>query len=125
MTTFKVNPSPHPHTLQERQAALADLKFGQAFTDHMARAKWTIGRRVRVRGCPALPPRARPGRWLAPWHRARLRSYEVRRRRRRPWPGGLIGIARSRADSECARSGPAVARLAVMGAASAVRACMG
>lgn len=39
---FKVKPSPHPHTLQERAAALADLKFGQEFTDHMARATWDV-----------------------------------------------------------------------------------
>ncbi|HLS00933.1 MAG TPA: branched-chain amino acid aminotransferase, partial [Beutenbergiaceae bacterium] len=43
MTTFKVKPSPHPHTLHEREAALADLRFGHAFTDHMARARWQAG----------------------------------------------------------------------------------
>ena len=42
MTTFKVKPSPHPHTLEEREAALAELKFGKAFTDHMARATWEV-----------------------------------------------------------------------------------
>ncbi len=42
MTTFKVKPSPHPHTRQEREAALADLKFGREFTDHMARATWDV-----------------------------------------------------------------------------------
>ena len=44
MTTFEVKPSPHPHTLQQREAALADLRFGHAFTDHMARARWEAGR---------------------------------------------------------------------------------
>jgi len=39
---FKVNPSPHPHTLEERNAALADLRFGREFTDHMARASWGV-----------------------------------------------------------------------------------
>ncbi len=42
MTTFKVKPSPHPHTREEREAALADLKFGREFTDHMARATWDV-----------------------------------------------------------------------------------
>lgn len=42
MTSFQVKPSPHPHTIAEREAALAELKFGQAFTDHMARATWTL-----------------------------------------------------------------------------------
>lgn len=37
---FQVKPSPHPHTREEREATLADLKFGQKFTDHMARASW-------------------------------------------------------------------------------------
>src|SRR5699024_11853632 len=42
VTTFTVKPSPPPHTLEEREAALADLKFGNAFTDHMARATWEV-----------------------------------------------------------------------------------
>src|SRR5690606_30307703 len=40
-TTFEVRPSSHPRSLAERTAALADLKFGVVFTDHMARATWT------------------------------------------------------------------------------------
>lgn len=42
MVSFKVNPSPHPHTIEERQQALVELQFGKKFTDHMARAKWDI-----------------------------------------------------------------------------------
>ncbi len=40
-TTFEVRPSSHPRSLAERTAALADLKFGVVFTDHLARATWT------------------------------------------------------------------------------------
>jgi branched-chain amino acid aminotransferase len=40
-TTFQVRPTSHPRTLEQRTAALADLKFGVVFTDHMARASWS------------------------------------------------------------------------------------
>ena len=38
---FRVVPSAAPHTDQERADALADLRFGVQFTDHMARVTWT------------------------------------------------------------------------------------
>src|SRR5699024_9597076 len=41
-STFEVKPSPHPRSLAERAAALEDLHFGSVFTDHMARAHWTV-----------------------------------------------------------------------------------
>lgn len=41
-TLFEVRPSSHPHTVSQRQKALENLKFGVAFTDHMARATWTL-----------------------------------------------------------------------------------
>lgn len=62
-TTFAVRPSSHPRTLPERTAALADLKFGVVFTDHMARARWTEDdgwhdRRVEAYGPLSLDPAA-------------------------------------------------------------------
>lgn len=62
-TTFEVRPSSHPASLTERTAALADLKFGTVFTDHMARATWTDGegwhdRRVEAYAPLSLDPAA-------------------------------------------------------------------
>lgn len=61
--TFEVRPSSHPRTLAERTAALADLKFGIVFTDHMARARWTEDagwhdRRIEAYGPLSLDPAA-------------------------------------------------------------------
>jgi branched-chain amino acid aminotransferase len=39
--TYTVMPSSHPCSPDEREAALAHLRFGASFTDHMARATWT------------------------------------------------------------------------------------
>ncbi len=38
---FRVVPNPSPMSAADREAALADLKFGTQFTDHMARITWT------------------------------------------------------------------------------------
>jgi len=39
---FAIVPSSHPRTTAERTAALERLSFGVEFTDHMARATWTV-----------------------------------------------------------------------------------
>ncbi len=62
-TAFEVRPSSHPRTLHERTAALADLKFGVVFSDHMAHATWTADdgwhdRRIEAYGPLSLDPAA-------------------------------------------------------------------
>ena len=62
-TTYDVRPSSHPRTLAERTAALADLKFGVVFSDHMARATWSAAdgwhdRRIEAYGPLNLDPAA-------------------------------------------------------------------
>ena len=42
MSAFEVRPSSHPRTVAERAELLTDLQFGTVFTDHMARATWTV-----------------------------------------------------------------------------------
>lgn len=59
--TFEVRPTSHPRTMEQRQAALAELSFGKVFTDHMARATWTPeqgwhGHRVEAYGPLSLDP---------------------------------------------------------------------
>ncbi len=39
---FAIVPSSHPRTTAQRTAALERLSFGVEFTDHMARATWTV-----------------------------------------------------------------------------------
>ncbi|HLS74188.1 MAG TPA: branched-chain amino acid aminotransferase [Actinomycetaceae bacterium] len=41
-TEFTMVPSSHPRTTAERTAALERLSFGVEYTDHMARATWTL-----------------------------------------------------------------------------------
>ena len=58
---FRVVPNAAPHTDAERAAALADLRFGVQFTDHMARVTWTQeqgwhDRRVEAYGPLQLDP---------------------------------------------------------------------
>ncbi|GMA30770.1 hypothetical protein GCM10025875_07620 [Litorihabitans aurantiacus] len=60
---FEIRPSSNPRTVTEREAVLADLKFGTAFTDHMAHATWTseLGwhdRRIEAYGPLQLDPAA-------------------------------------------------------------------
>jgi branched-chain amino acid aminotransferase len=58
---FRVVPNAAPHTDEERADALADLRFGVQFTDHMARVTWTAeqgwhDRRVEAYGPLQLDP---------------------------------------------------------------------
>ena len=60
---FRVAPNDAPATDAERDAALADLRFGVQFTDHMARITWTAdqgwtNRRVEAYGPLQLDPAA-------------------------------------------------------------------
>ena len=60
---FRVIPNGAPHSDEERADALADLRFGVQFTDHMARITWTDGegwhdRRVEAYGPLQLDPAA-------------------------------------------------------------------
>src|SRR5690625_2058027 len=60
---FEVRPTSHPRTREERQRALAELSFGKVFTDHMARAVWTVDdgwhdHRVEAYGPLSLDPSA-------------------------------------------------------------------
>jgi branched-chain amino acid aminotransferase len=60
---FHVVPNATPHSAEDRDAALADLKFGVQFTDHMARITWTSDegwhdRRVEAYGPLQLDPAA-------------------------------------------------------------------
>ncbi|MEE6273010.1 branched-chain amino acid aminotransferase [Georgenia sp. MJ206] len=62
-TPFLVVPSSSPRTPEARAAALANLRFGVEFTDHMARATWTPeqgwhGHRVEAYGPLQLSPAA-------------------------------------------------------------------
>ena len=62
-STFEVRPSSHPRTVAERAEIMADLKFGTAFSDHMARVTWTAeegwtDRRVVAYGPLQLDPAA-------------------------------------------------------------------
>lgn len=41
-TIFDVRPTSHPRSKAEREEALSSLSFGKVFTDHMARALWTV-----------------------------------------------------------------------------------
>ncbi|ROR95584.1 branched chain amino acid aminotransferase [Salana multivorans] len=63
VSSFEVRPSSSPRTVTERAAVLADLRFGTAFTDHMARAVWTVDegwhdRRVEAYGPLQMDPAA-------------------------------------------------------------------
>lgn len=58
---FRVSPNAAPHSDQERADALADLRFGVQFTDHMSRVTWTDAegwhdRRVEAYGPLQLDP---------------------------------------------------------------------
>jgi len=60
---FQVVSNVSPHSEAEREAALADLRFGVQFTDHMARVTWTAdegwhNRRVEAYGPLSLDPAA-------------------------------------------------------------------
>lgn len=60
---FRVVPNGNPHTDEERADALADLRFGVQFTDHMSRITWTNDegwhdRRVEAYGPLQLDPAA-------------------------------------------------------------------
>lgn len=60
-SSFEIRPSSNPRTVTERAAVLADLKFGTAFTDHMAHATWTAAdgwqdRRIEAYGPLQLDP---------------------------------------------------------------------
>jgi len=60
---FRVVPNAAPHTDEERTDALADLRFGVQFTDHMARVTWRADegwtdRRVEAYGPLQLDPAA-------------------------------------------------------------------
>ncbi|TGO04237.1 branched-chain amino acid aminotransferase [Serinibacter arcticus] len=62
-SSFEIRPSSNPRTVTERGAVLADLKFGTAFTDHMAHATWTVDagwqdRRIEAYGPLQLDPAA-------------------------------------------------------------------
>lgn len=60
---YAVRPSSHPRTPAERAQVLGSLRFGSDFTDHMARAAWTVeqewhDRRVEAFGPLELSPAA-------------------------------------------------------------------
>jgi branched-chain amino acid aminotransferase len=60
---YEVRPHPSPLPAAEREAALAEPRFGTVFTDHMARATWTAGdgwhdRRLEPYGPLQLDPAA-------------------------------------------------------------------
>ncbi|MHB1065529.1 MAG: branched-chain amino acid aminotransferase [Georgenia sp.] len=60
---FPLTASDHPATAEQHAAVMGDLKFGVAFTDHMARASWTPqegwhGHRVEAFGPLTMSPAA-------------------------------------------------------------------
>lgn len=60
---YTIQPHPSPLPEAEREAALAQPRFGTVFTDHLARATWTAGdgwhdRRVEPYGPLQLDPAA-------------------------------------------------------------------
>lgn len=60
---FVVRPSSHPRTPTERAEVLSSLRFGVDFTDHMARAAWSVAdgwhdRRIEAFGPVELSPAA-------------------------------------------------------------------
>lgn len=62
-TSFGVRPSSNPRTVTERTTLLSQLSFGTTFTDHMARATWSLtegwhDRRVEAYGPLQLDPAA-------------------------------------------------------------------
>ncbi|WP_084105495.1 branched-chain amino acid aminotransferase [Demequina sp. NBRC 110056] len=93
---FEVRPNQAPLSVEARDEALADLKFGTQFTDHMARAQWVSGegwgdRRVEAYGPLQLDPAA------AVLHYAQeifegLKAYR--------WADGSVHLFRPQANAE-------------------------
>lgn len=93
---FDVRPSTNPLPVADRDAALADLKFGTQFTDHMARMQWRkdegwADRRVEAYGPLQLDPAA------AVLHYAQeifegLKAYR--------WADGSVHLFRPEANAE-------------------------
>ena len=93
---FELRPNEAPLATAQRDAALADLRFGVQFTDHMARAQWRDGegwgdRRVEAYGPLQLDPAA------AVLHYAQeifegLKAYR--------WADGSVHLFRPQANAE-------------------------
>src|SRR5690625_7240745 len=83
---YPVQPHPAPLSDQERAAATTHPKFGTVFTDHMARARWTIEAGWSQRRGEAYGPRSeerRVGTERGPGGGRRTRRGQKRRTAKR------------------------------------------